>query len=217
MFEVNHEIVFVQLAEIDLGAVTFRVVEATACVRRESAEQFGGRQNDKVRSRKTKPARERAEKKIDIMQCVGADQFAKTLDLALGLKINDDARFIFLPFVQALNELVALRFREQKIADREFADIAILKRTAEVLGSAFNPAFTDWNLRFRFFFGLDLDDEIVIGDVIPNEAALVIGCAEKDVDLAQVAHGSLSIDVELAERFDVIAEELQSNRQRRLP
>ncbi len=112
VFEMNHEIVFVQLAEIDLGAVTFRVVEAASCVRGEAAEQFGGGQNDKVRSRKTKPGRERAQNKIDIMQCVGADQFAKTLDLALGLKINDDARFIFLPFVQALNELVALRFRQ---------------------------------------------------------------------------------------------------------
>jgi len=101
--------------------------------------------NDQICRRKTKAARERAESKINILQHIGADQFAETLDLPLGLKISHDPRFLFTPLVQSLDELIALRFREQKVADRELADVAILKRTAEIFGTAFDPALADLN------------------------------------------------------------------------
>src|SRR3954462_13484821 len=114
------------------------MIKAPARVWRETAEQFGGGQDDQVGRRKTKTARERAQDKINILQRLGTDQFAETLDLALGLKINDDARFIFAPLVQSLDELVTFRFREEKIPDRELADDAILKRAAEIFGSLFN-------------------------------------------------------------------------------
>ena len=95
----HHEIVLVQLAEIDLSAVALGVVQTASRMRREAAEQFGGRQNDEVRVRKTKTARERAQDEIDIPQCVRANQFAETLNLAFGLKINDDPCVIFAPFI----------------------------------------------------------------------------------------------------------------------
>jgi len=145
VFEVNDEIVLVQLAEIDLGTVTFSVVKPPTRVRRETAEQFSRRQNDQIGRRKTKATRERAENKINILQHIGADQFTEALDLALGLKINHDPRFIFTPLVQSLDELIALRFREEKIANRELADVAILKRAAEIFGTAFDPALADLN------------------------------------------------------------------------
>src|SRR5205809_44052 len=102
VLEVNNEIAFVQLAEIDLRSMALRVIKAATRVRRESPEQFGRRQNDKVGRRKTKTARECAEDKIDIMQRVGADQFAKTLNLAFSLKIDDDARVVLFPFAEML-------------------------------------------------------------------------------------------------------------------
>src|SRR5206468_7134560 len=112
-------------------------------VRGEAAEQFGGRQSDEIRRGKTKSAGECAEDKIDILQRVGSDQFAKALDFTLGLKINNNAGFIFPPFAQSLDELVALRFREQKIAHGKFTDVAILKCAAEIFGTGFNPALAD--------------------------------------------------------------------------
>src|SRR5260370_8354572 len=106
----NHKIVFSQLTEIDLGAMALDVVKPSSRVRRETAEQFGGGQSDQVCSRKTKTARECAENKIHILQRLGADQFSETLDLAFGLKMNHDARFIFSPFIQSLDELSTFRF-----------------------------------------------------------------------------------------------------------
>ena len=84
--------------------MTLGVVKPPACVRRETAEQFSSGQNDQVRRRKTETTRERAQDKIDILQRLGADQFAEAFDFALGLEINDDARFIFAPFDQSLGE-----------------------------------------------------------------------------------------------------------------
>ena len=39
---------------------------------------------------------------------------------------------------------------------------------------------------------------------------------EQNIDRAQIAHGSLRIDIELAQRFDLVAEKFQAERQRRL-
>src|SRR6266404_344629 len=183
----NDQIVFIQLAEIDLGAMTLGMIKPAARVRRETSVQFRGRQNDEVRCWKTKTACERAENKIDILQRVGADQFAEPLDFALGLKINDDAGFVVLPFLKPFDELVALGFSEKKIADRKLANIAIRKRAAEVFRTFFNPTFADLNSRFGFFLRLVVDRQIICADVIANAAALVVGRAEEDVDLAQVA------------------------------
>src|SRR6266513_2371251 len=118
-------------------------------VRRETTEQFRGGQNDEIRRWKTKSAGERAENKIDILQRVRGDQLAEAFDLALGLKINDDPRFVPLPFRQSLDELIAFGFGEEKIADREFTDAAILKCAAEILRTFFNPAFANPDLRVR--------------------------------------------------------------------
>src|SRR5260370_7507320 len=141
----NHKNVFSKLTEMDLGGMALEVVKQWSSVRSETAEQFGGGQRDQVCSRKTKTARECAENKIHILQRLGADQFSETLDLAFGLKINHDARFIFSPFVQSLNELVTFRFCQQKIADGEFADIAVLKGAADILGPGFDPPFANFN------------------------------------------------------------------------
>ena len=98
VFEMNDEIILVELAEIDLSAVTLGVIKPASRVRRKTSEQFRRRQNDEICRGKTKAARERAEDKIDILQRLGADQFTETLDLSLSLKINNDARFVVLPF-----------------------------------------------------------------------------------------------------------------------
>src|SRR5439155_26855338 len=42
VFEMNHEIVFGELAEIDLSSVSLGVIKPAPRVRRETSEQFGG-------------------------------------------------------------------------------------------------------------------------------------------------------------------------------
>ena len=46
---------------------------------------------------------------------------------------------------------------------------------------------------------------------------MVLGGAEQDIDDLQIAHRRLRIDVEFAQRFDVVAEKFRANRQLRLP
>src|SRR5207237_6474928 len=104
--------------------VTYSAVKPPTRVRPKTTKQFSRRQNDQIGRRKTKAARKRAENKINILQHIAADQFTEALDLALGLKINHDPRFIFTPLVRSLDELIALRFREATIANRELADVA---------------------------------------------------------------------------------------------
>src|SRR5262249_55837855 len=109
------------------------------------------------------------------------------------------------------------RFSEQKIPDREFADVAVLKCAAEVFRAFFGPAFADLNLSVGFFFGFNVDLQIVFTDVITDHAARVVRCAEKNVDLAEVADRSLRVDVDLAKRLGGVAEKFDAHRQRRLP
>ena len=61
MFEMNDEIAFVQLAEIDLCAIAtepFRALQSPATMRGKSSEQFGGRKDNEISIRKTKSSRQ---------------------------------------------------------------------------------------------------------------------------------------------------------------
>ena len=54
-------------------------------------------------------------------------------------------------------------------------------------------------------------------DVIADSGGLILRGLEQDLDVLQVAHGGLGVDVEFAEGLDVVAEVFDSNRPRRLP
>src|ERR1700736_5556446 len=213
----DDQVAFVQLAEINLGAMTFGMPQAAPRVRGEAAEQFRGGKNNQLRGGKTESAGERAENKIDILQHARIDDFAEAFDLAFRLKINNDARFACAPIVQAIDELVALRFREHEIAHRELADATILKRAAKIFCATLDPAFADLNLRLRTFFRFDVDLQMIAVDVIADEPTLIVGRAEQDIDCVQIAHRSLSVDVELEQRFNLVAKKFEAHRQRRLP
>src|SRR5215831_862186 len=58
---------------------------------------------------------------------------------------------------------------------------------------------------------------MIRSDVIANMAALIIRRSKQKIERSQVAHGCLSVDVELAQRIDFIAEEFQTERQGCLP
>src|SRR5262249_39353548 len=70
----------------------------------------------------------------------------------------------------------------------------------------------------RAFRGLDVDDQIALANIIANRTAL-IRCylIQQNVDRPQIAHRSLRIYVELAQRFDLIAKKFQAKRQGRVP
>ena len=123
--------------------------------------------------------RERAFNKIDIVERILlADDFAKALDLAFSLKIDDYPGFIRAPFSQARNELHALRLDQHQIANRELANVGILKRAAEIFGALFNPAFTDLDIGVGIFFRLDVDLKMIVREIIAHSTGLIVSSAE---------------------------------------
>ena len=58
---------------------------------------------------------------------------------------------------------------------------------------------------------------VIFRDVVAHGSALVFGRAEQDIDRLEIAHRGLRIDVELAERFDFVAEKFHAHRELRLP
>src|SRR5438094_2499328 len=119
----DDEIAFSEFAEIDLGAVTFGTTQPQKPSRMdcESSEQLRSRENDQVGRRKTESARERALDEIDAFNCAGHD-FAESLGLAFGLKINYDPGVAGVPFFQALAELRAFCLGEHEIAGAKLSN-----------------------------------------------------------------------------------------------
>ena len=231
MFEVDNQIALGEFAEIDLGAMTFGAPkpQKPSGMNCESSEQFSSRQHHEVCRRETKSPRKRALDKIDPFHCSRHD-FAEPLDLTFSLKVNDDSGIVRAPFLQALDELRAFCLGKHEIASAKLSNIAVLKRAAEILRAALNPAFADLDVwrgellrarrrwRCAFHNWLDIDDEIDIADVIANGPALIrCSLVQQNVDRAQIAHGGLRVDIELAQRFDLVAEKFQAEWQRRLP
>ena len=68
VLEMDHQFAFVEIAEIDLGAMRaeFRgPLQAAAAVGRRAAEKLRGREHDEIGRRETETARERAFEQID--------------------------------------------------------------------------------------------------------------------------------------------------------
>ena len=69
------------------------------------------------------------------------------------------------------------------------------------------------SLVFRFH----CDAQVILRDVIAHRSALILRRAEQQIDRLQLPHGSLRIEIELAQRFDFVAEKFRAHRQLRLP
>src|SRR5204862_2517393 len=128
---------------------SFCAAQTSAAMDGKTPEQFVGRENYEIGSGKTKAAAQRSFEQIDFSQCVGRNDLAKTLDLALGLKIDRNGCVFVAPSLQPRDELRAFRFREHEIAHGEFADVAFDKCSGKILPpclNTFDPAFTTLNL-----------------------------------------------------------------------
>jgi hypothetical protein len=77
--------------------VAFCPAQMLACMDCESSKQFGSRKDDEIGCGKTKSARECSLDKIEVLDGAHHD-LPKAFNLALGLKINDDPRFVRTPF-----------------------------------------------------------------------------------------------------------------------
>src|SRR5205823_15032541 len=86
----------------------------------KTPEQFVGRENDQIGCGKTKPAAQCSFEQIYAGQCVDRNDLAKTVDLALGLKIDRNGCVFVAPSLEPSDELRAFRFREHEIANGEF-------------------------------------------------------------------------------------------------
>ena len=150
MFEMNDEVAFVQLAEIDLGAVAaepFRALQTPPAVSGVAPEQFRAGKDDQLAVGKTEAARQSAFEQVDLFDRLAHD-LAEPLDLAFGLEINDDAKSARAPIPQASGELRALRLDQHEIAHGEIADVALVERAAEIFRFvAAEPAFADQDIR----------------------------------------------------------------------
>jgi hypothetical protein len=148
VFQMDDQIAFGELAEIDLGAVTFGASnpQEPSWMNCESSEQLRSRENDKISCRKAKSARKRALHKIQAFNRAAHD-FAKAFNLAFSMKINYDPGVVCAPFLQARYELSASCLRDHYIAGAKLADLAILKRATEIFRTTFNPAFANLDLR----------------------------------------------------------------------
>src|SRR6266404_1820714 len=131
----HDEVAFVQLAEIDLGAVAallFRALQAAPPVGRVTTEQFRAGKNDELPIGKNKSAWQRSFEQLDPGDRLSHD-FAEPLDLAFGLEVDDDAELGGAPIPQARGGLRALRLDQHEIADSEIADVALVERATKIL------------------------------------------------------------------------------------
>jgi hypothetical protein len=96
VLQVHDQIAFIQFAEVDLRAMAFGAAQMTACVDRRSSKQFNGREDDQVCCWKAKSACQRPFNKFNSLNGARHD-LAKALDLALGLKIDQDSGPGFTP------------------------------------------------------------------------------------------------------------------------
>ena len=151
-----------------------------ACMGCKSAKQFSGREDDDIGCRETKAARECSLDKIDALDRASHD-FAKALDFALRLKIDDDSRVVCAPFFQAIEKLRPFSLCQHEIAGCKLSHLAILECAAEIFRTSFNPAFADLDVRVRLYFRLDFDLEMIWSDVIANEPALAIRCFKQNI------------------------------------
>ncbi len=80
------------------------------------------------------------------------------------------------------------------------------------------PAFANQDVGISpCLVGLDLDPKVIRLDVVANLRGLVFRWLEKDLDVLEVAHRGLRIDVEFTKRFDVVAEVFDADRTLGLP
>src|SRR5947207_5404451 len=131
----DDEVAFVQLAEIDLGAVAaelFGPLQTTTAVRRVAAEKFRAGKNNELALGKNEAVRQRAFEKLNPGDGAAHD-FAEALDLAFGLKINDDPELGRAPVAEPRRKLGALRLDQHEIADREIPDVAVVESAPKIL------------------------------------------------------------------------------------
>src|SRR5439155_10944747 len=234
MLEVDDKIAFVELAEINLRAIaSFRAMQTSPAMDGKTPEQFVRRENDEVSSGKTKTAAQRSFEQIDFSQCVGRYDLAKTLDLALGLKIDRTGCLFVAPSLQPRDELRALRFHEHEIANGEFADVAFDKCAGKIfrlVTIAFDPALANLDVSWRgelrrarrrgssaLQCGFEFYHEAILSDVITDATADIVSRAQKHARLFARADGSLSIEVEFTQRFNFVPVEFNPQRQGSLP
>ena len=58
---------------------------------------------------------------------------------------------------------------------------------------------------------------MIFREVVADGTVMFLGGAEKQLDRRKVRDRGLGIEIELAERFDLVAKKLRANRQLRLP
>ena len=107
---------------------------------------------------------------------------------------------------------------QDEIAHREITDVAVLERPAKVLRLVTSqPAFTDQDVGVAGFVRLDPDAKVIGRDVIADGSGLIFHGAEQNFGVLQIPHRRLRVDVEFAQRFNVITEKLRANRPLGLP
>ena len=168
MLEMDHQIAFVEFAEIDLGAMTFA---------RRSRKRLRGwtanRPNNSAAERTTRLAAGKQNPRASVPSTKSTafngahHDFAETLDLAFGLEVNDDFGVVRAPFLKRSTNCARFASASTRSPSAKLSDLAILKCTAEIFRTILNPAFANLdrgarNLTVNIvkFSRLDIDREI---------------------------------------------------------
>ena len=215
-----------KFAEIDLRAISGKLVaplETPPPVRRSSPEQLRGRKNHEPAGRKRKTAGQRSFRELDLIE--GAirvrHDLAEALDFSFGLEVDYDLRAARFPVLETSGELRMFRVSDHEIAGSEVTHFGVVKRTGIIFlqqGRVLcDPAFGNPDFRLPVFLRLDRNSKVIFRDVIANVAFVFLARAEENFRRLQVPERRLRIDVELAERFDFIIEELRADGELRLP
>ena len=137
VLEMDDEIAFVELAEIDLSAVRAELrgalQTAPPCVGARPKSSAAA-STTRLAAGKQKPrASVPSSNSIPPNEISGLrHDFAKTFDLAFGLEVNCDPCSALAPGREAGKELLPFRLRDDELAGVEFADLAIDKGTTEI-------------------------------------------------------------------------------------
>ena len=218
VFEMHHEIVFVQLAEIDLRpplhfarAAHRHPSRARVAV---TPEQLRIAENRDLRAGKDEAVRQRADDEFQRIAFHSRDDLAQALDFSLVVAENMHAPTIQPPSAQALEELLALDLIHHEIPRLELAESVIEKRRRiildriDALRGFKNPHARLQKIRARVY------RHSVLAQVIPQRTRPVLRLPEQQRASLDLLHARLRIEIEMPQRFDLVVEQLHTNRKR---
>ena len=219
MLQVHHEFTLHQLGKVDLRAVGDlpRAPQRQPAGARiaVAAEKLSIGEHHHPPGGKGEPAPDDADAKLDGLRLHGRNEVVQPLHFTLVIAKEEDALPGLAPLAQLREKALALPFIHHEIARLELAEAVLEKGGAEILDPAVCRSLQQAHARAVPGVS-EGDGQVLPVQIIRDEAAGLFRRAgrifEKQGAAFQGQHGGLRIEVELADGFDLVAEEFQPHR-----